>query len=335
MDNTGVQDAAGNAGAGTTNSNNYAINTMPTTNAAPVFNNLDANPSYTENAAAVALDASVSVVDADLAALGSGAGNYAGASLTLSRSGGPSGDDAFSALGNLVFNNNQAILSGVQIGSVFNTGGTLVITFNDNATQARVNAALSSIGYANRSDAPPASVQIDWTFSEGNGTALGSNQGAGVALTALGSTAVTITAVNDAPTFAPAAPGTGKLVTDIGSGDFGRSVTVQADGKIVVAGFSFSGDPFDFAVVRYNADGSLDTSFNGTGKLVTDIGSSTRDIGQSVTIQADGKIVVAGTSDSAGSYDFAVVRYNANGTLDTSFNSTGKLVTDIGSSAWD
>ena len=137
--------------------------------------------------------------------------------------------------------------------------------------------------------------------------------------------------------------GTGMLVTNIGSGshDSGASITVQADGKIVVAGSSSNSGYVsgEFAVVRYNSDGSLDTSFNGTGKLITDIGSDSTDHGRSVTVQADGKIVVAGYSDSSssghGSEDFAVVRYNSDGSLDTSFNGTGKLVTDIASGSTD
>ena len=100
----------------------------------------------------------------------------------------------------------------------------------------------------------------------------------------------------------------GSVTTDFGSStDSGRSVTVQADGKILVAGYSNG----DFALVRYNSDGSLDTSFSNDGKLTTDFGSTT-DYGQSVTVQADGKILVAGSSNG----DIALVRYNADGSLD-------------------
>jgi uncharacterized delta-60 repeat protein len=134
--------------------------------------------------------------------------------------------------------------------------------------------------------------------------------------------------------------GTGRLMTNFGSGtgDYANSVTVQTDGKILVAGYSYdsvSGTHYHFALTRYNADGSLDTSFNGTGKLVTDIGSADWGIGYSVTVQPDGKIVVAGESDGINGFDFALARYNLNGSPDTSFNGTGKLVTDIGSGDWD
>jgi uncharacterized delta-60 repeat protein len=81
--------------------------------------------------------------------------------------------------------------------------------------------------------------------------------------------------------------------------------------------------------VRYNADGSPDTSFNGDGIVTTDIGDSS-DIANSIAIQSDGKIVVAGSSanvDSAA--DFAVVRYNADGSPDTSFNGSGIVTTNI------
>jgi len=151
----------------------------------------------TENAAPVALDASVTVFDADLAALDSGAGNYSGASVTLARSGGANADDVFSARANLSFSAGNAVLSGVTVGTVTHAAGTLAITFNGNATQARVNEVLSSLAYANTSDTPPASVQIDWSFSDGNLSA----QGSGGALAAPGSTTVNITAVNDTPTL--------------------------------------------------------------------------------------------------------------------------------------
>ncbi len=108
-------------------------------------------------------------------------------------------------------------------------------------------------------------------------------------------------------------------------------MAIQIDGKIVVAGQSGNGSNHDFAVVRYNGDGSLDSSFNGTGKVITPIGNGD-DNGNSVAIQSDGKIVVAGSSYNGSNHDFAIARYNSDGTLDTSFNGTGKLTTPVGSS---
>jgi uncharacterized delta-60 repeat protein len=124
--------------------------------------------------------------------------------------------------------------------------------------------------------------------------------------------------------------GTGMVTTPFGnSDDIALSVAIQGDGKIVVAGDSITGTSYDFALARYNPDGTLDTSFNGTGKVTTDVGSST-ETGHSVAIQADGKIIVAGTSAVGFAYVFAVVRYNSNGSLDTTFNGTGKVITAIG-----
>jgi len=162
----------------------------------PPTDTLGGSVNYTENAAAIALDNSVAIFDADLAALDGGAGNYDGASITLSRNGGANAEDLFSASGNLVFTGGNAVLSGFTVGAVTNSDGVLVISFNTDATQARVNEVLSSLAYANSSEAPPTSVQIDWHFSDGNS----GGQGAGTALTAVGSTTVNIFALPELQT---------------------------------------------------------------------------------------------------------------------------------------
>src|SRR5687768_17423760 len=123
--------------------------------------------------------------------------------------------------------------------------------------------------------------------------------------------------VNSAPTFSV---GEGKFLTDLGSSnDRGTSVTLQPDGKILVAGHTFSGGTLDFALVRYNADGSLDTTFDVDGKVSTPVLFGD-DTARTVLMQADGKIVVAGTAQVGSQTVFAVVRYNSNGSLDTSFD---------------
>jgi uncharacterized delta-60 repeat protein len=94
-------------------------------------------------------------------------------------------------------------------------------------------------------------------------------------------------------------------------------------------GTSYNGSNDDFALARYNANGTLDTGFDGDGKVITDMGSS-YDYGSSVIQQVDGKLVVAGYSDS--NNDFALARYNADGSLDTSFDGDGKVTTAIGAS---
>ncbi|MBZ0206528.1 MAG: T9SS type A sorting domain-containing protein [Flavobacteriales bacterium] len=122
----------------------------------------------------------------------------------------------------------------------------------------------------------------------------------------------------------------GKVTTDFGSlYDYGRSVAIQPDGKIVVAGNSDNGTDLDFAIVRYNTDGTLDNSFSGDGKVTTDFGSGD-DIGRSVAIQPDGKIVVAGDASNGTDDDLALARYNTDGSLDNSFSADGKLTTAFG-----
>jgi uncharacterized delta-60 repeat protein/uncharacterized repeat protein (TIGR01451 family) len=114
------------------------------------------------------------------------------------------------------------------------------------------------------------------------------------------------------------------VTTDFGGLEDGSSVAIQADGKIVVAGVSDN----DFAVARYNSDGSLDNSFDGDGRVTTNFGVNGG--GRSVALQADGKIVVSGFGGVIGNLDFAVARYNSDGSLDTTFGSDGRVTTDFG-----
>lgn len=124
----------------------------------------------------------------------------------------------------------------------------------------------------------------------------------------------------------------GTVVTPIGSGnDYGYDVAIQSDGKILLAGESDNGNNIDFALVRYNNDGSLDNTFDSDGIVTTPVGS-TNDIGQSVAIQSDGKILVAGYSYSGNYPDFAIVRYNSDGSMDNTFDSDGIVTTSVGSS---
>jgi uncharacterized delta-60 repeat protein len=126
--------------------------------------------------------------------------------------------------------------------------------------------------------------------------------------------------------------GDGKVTTAVGSSlDAAHSVAMQSDGKIVVAGYSDNGSNIDFALMRYNSNGSLDTTFDGDGKVTTAVGSS-HDAAHSVAIQSDGKIIVAGYSDNGSNYEFSLTRYNSNGSLDTTFDGDGKVTTDFGSS---
>ena len=124
--------------------------------------------------------------------------------------------------------------------------------------------------------------------------------------------------------------GTGKVTTPFGAGSFDRAngVAIDSQGRIVAAGNDNNGTDDDFALVRYNADGSLDLTFNGTGKVTTPIITGDDDA-EGVTIDAQGRIVAAGFVFGATSADFGLVRYNADGSLDTTFNGTGKVTTSL------
>jgi uncharacterized delta-60 repeat protein len=128
--------------------------------------------------------------------------------------------------------------------------------------------------------------------------------------------------------------GNGKQHTGFGTGsvDGAHAVAQQADGKIVVAGTANGA----FALARYNANGNLDTTFSGDGKVTTDLGGtdSRRYGAHAVALQADGKIVAAGRAlvielGRQGLDDFALARYNANGTLDATFGSKGIVRTSF------
>ncbi len=111
------------------------------------------------------------------------------------------------------------------------------------------------------------------------------------------------------------------------------SVAVQPDGKIVAAGFTaVSADYGDFALARYNTDGSLDTSFGTGGKVTTDFASD-NDGAYSIAIQPDGKIVAAGFAVINGKSNFALARYNTDGSLDTTFGTDGKVTTQFDSTS--
>ncbi len=127
----------------------------------------------------------------------------------------------------------------------------------------------------------------------------------------------------------PAFGENGKVTTAIGTGiDVAQGVAIQTDGKIVVAGYALVGGFQRFAVVRYLSDGTLDTTFDGDGKLTTNVGTGHAQA-VSVAIQADGAIVVGGHAQTGGNYDLAAVRYLSNGALDTTFSGDGIVTTGI------
>jgi len=130
----------------------------------------------------------------------------------------------------------------------------------------------------------------------------------------------------------------GKITTDFFRNvDSISAIAIQPDGMIVVAGFAQlpgnGSNPRVFALARYRSDGSPDSSFGNGGSLTTSFGGNFA-AASALMLQPDGKIVVAGTVDfnpdvPGSGLDFALARYNASGTLDSSFGKGGKVVFDF------
>lgn len=129
----------------------------------------------------------------------------------------------------------------------------------------------------------------------------------------------------------------GKRVLDL-TGDFDvpQSMAMQPDDKIIVTGKVFINGQYDTAVLRFQADGALDSSFGTNGKVVTDFFGGLEEV-YDVVVQPDGKVVTFGTCLNQNrlnpfdytAEDFALARYNADGSLDTSFGQSGKVNTDF------
>jgi uncharacterized delta-60 repeat protein len=133
----------------------------------------------------------------------------------------------------------------------------------------------------------------------------------------------------------------GIVTTTFPEGSYANDVALQADGKIIAAGTVFvdfiigESSNTDFALARYNPDGTPDTTFGSGGQVMTDF-VGVEDDAFSVLIQPDGKIVAVGSAnDPVTNYDFAAARYLSNGALDTTFGAGGKVRTDFGDQNFD
>jgi hypothetical protein len=162
----------------------------------PSFVGLDDTPTYVENGPRIILDDDATIVDADV-----GAGPFTGATLTLARDGGASPNDVFEASGPVQLSDGQVLLTvndppsgqiDLAVGSYTNQSGTLVITFNDQATSDRLNEVLQHLNYSNGSTSPPASALIDYVFDDGE--------------QATGSILVQISGTNDPPALDSVTP---------------------------------------------------------------------------------------------------------------------------------
>ena len=276
---------------------------------------------FTEDGAAVVLDSAADISDPELDA----ANNYSGATLTLVRDGGASSQDQFGASGTLQFSGANVILGGVNVGSLVNANGTLVITFNANATSTRVDQVLQQLTYANSSNTPPASVQIDYAFSDGNS----GSQGAGGALSATGSITVVINAVNDAPVAghdnvvtnaavgtAIVIPTSALLVND--SDPEGQAISVNFAGAVQSGGAATLSSP-NVNFTHTAASGSFSYTAS-DGSL-------------SSNPQTVGVTTIAGATFAANAASQILIGNNSNTTYQFSTNDGNDAIRDMGGSA--
>lgn len=124
-------------------------------------------------------------------------------------------------------------------------------------------------------------------------------------------------------TFGSSGIATKRIFSSAGAYD----VALQSSGKIVTAGFTVNSGMREFALIRFNTDGSVDTTFNGSGTIATAIGADAS--AYSLAIQANDRIIAAGVSNN----QFALARYTINGSLDSAFGSGGIVTTMIGGNA--
>lgn len=127
--------------------------------------------------------------------------------------------------------------------------------------------------------------------------------------------------------------GSGGFVTTEITGsrhDAAHAILYYSDDRVVVAGgTNAAASNNDFAVVRYDTDGSLDATCDTDGKQTTDISSGGDDLAWSMTFDSTNRLVVGGRSWTATNFDFAVARYHTNCVLDTTFATDGSVITDI------
>ncbi len=291
-------DGTANGGADTVSAS-VTVNVVRS-NDAPSFAGLGGTRTYVENGTPVVLDSNATLNDPELGTgfVGS-ANNLGGAVLTLTRSGGANVQDQFSGGGTLSLAGGNVVLGGVTVGTYSPAAlaaGTLAITFADGVTRTQANTVLQQIQYANASDAPPASVTIGYTLSDGNS---GGQGNPATPRTATGSVTVNITPLNDAPVAGNASAGTSENTT------LSASVPAATDADGTVAGYALvSGVGAGNGTLTFNVDGSysfdpgsdFDSLAAGATRQVSFTYTATDNSG-AVSAPATVTITVTGTDD--------------------------------------
>lgn len=139
----------------------------------------------------------------------------------------------------------------------------------------------------------------------------------------------TIYGYSQTPTFDATFGTNGKVYEDFisGSNEFSQ-IVLQSDGKIVASGAVATNDPYtQCLVVRFNTDGSVDTTFGNNGTVVT---NSNQAYAHSIALQNDGKILITGGIELPNNNaEILVTRLNSNGTIDTTFGNSGNTIISL------
>lgn len=249
----------------------------------------------------------------------------------------PAGEIQFSAAGFEVGESAAAIPT-VRVTRSGGAQGAVTATFTTAAGTAVADTdftpVIATVHFAHGDDAPrviEVPIVADSLDEPDETLNLSLSQPGGCAV--LGSQDTALLTIKDddlpPPTGAPGALDSsfgigGKAVLAAFGGDR-SAMALQADGKIVMVGGTFA----DFVLARFNADGSLDSTFDADGRVTTDMQSGQQEEALAVAIQPDGKIVVAGYSGTARAARFALARYHPDGSLDTEFGAQGKVVSSV------
>lgn len=194
----------------------------------------------------------------------------------------------------------------------FNTNGTLDTTFNTGGSTP--GTVVTPVGSTDDRIHALAIVGGDAIYAAGYSSNGSTNRFAVARYTSSGTLDTA---------FNPSGGTPGTVVTLMGSGNASANAIAVSSAGVLVAGKAYNGATDDFALVRYTTAGDLDPSFDVDGKVMTDVTVGRPDEATAVAVAGDGRIWAAGTTQDASFRYFALVRYEADGSIDETLNAAG------------
>ncbi len=124
----------------------------------------------------------------------------------------------------------------------------------------------------------------------------------------------------------------GRVSLEFGAyGDRAQAVVIQKDGKILLGGSSTNDESLAVSLFRLLPDGSPDPEFNGDGTVIVDISSADDEI-LALALSPEGDIIAGGYTGNGTDRDFLLMRFHADGSIDTGFGDHGRVITAVGNS---